>query len=129
MAGLCYFRTNCRHTNNWSAKIQQNEVTKTTLLARGFTKLYINQLESYESRTGNPEKKKCLGTTIHDKVSLCHKFVKNLVKKSTIDLDRFYSPVNLYLGKNWNVWFLLSEKWEPTWGSNNIVLWSGFFKE
>ena len=95
MAGLCYFRTNRTHTCNNSARDRQDQVTKTILIAKGYPRHYIKRLRSYEHRASVVPKKKFLGKTIHDGISKRHVFVKNVVKHSSVDLDKFYSSVDV----------------------------------
>ena len=95
MAGLCYFRTNRTHTCNNLARDRQDQVTRTILIAKGYPRNYIKRLRSYEHRAGVVPKKKFLGKTIHDGISKRRVFVKNIVKHSLVDLEKFYSPVDV----------------------------------
>ena len=97
MAGLQYFKTNKTHTCNQYAQDRQDIITETILLTKGFPIKYIKGLKSYVSDI-NPQKsgkKTFLGTTVHDKVSFRHKFVKTLFVKSGLEFDKYYMPVDV----------------------------------
>ena len=87
MAGLGYFRTNRSHMRSRLALDGQDWVTKAILLATGFPVYFIKRLRTFVSKSLQP-KKKFLGTTVHDKVSKRHLFVKNVIVVP-------YSPVDV----------------------------------
>ena len=75
LAGGTYF-TKIMYSNNKLLYIQ----TPKSLTKQGFVK---------------SGKKIFLGTTVHDKVSFRHKFVKTLFVKSGLEFDKYYMPVDV----------------------------------
>ena len=96
MAGLCYFRTNRTHTTSKKELENQNRIVESLLRKKGFPIRFIQDLKLTMKRTEDgKEKKKFTGTTVYDKVSQRHIFVKNVVKNSSLDKNTHYQPAEV----------------------------------
>ena len=94
MAGLCYFKTNKTHTTSQEELSRQNEIVTAILKEKGFPRQFIKKLAKTPNNKEIKEKKKFSGVTVFDSVSLRHKFVKNVINHSTINIP-YYLPTEI----------------------------------
>ena len=94
-AGLGYFRTVKSHTCSQEEYINQINIVKTILKEKGFPQELINKLEKPERKTTDTKVKKFIGTTVFDKVSNRHIYVKQIFRKSILNKDTHYLPTDV----------------------------------
>ena len=96
MAGLAYFRNTRTHTTTKVEQRNQNRIVSAILQLKGFSKSKIKKMRLFRTtqRTESPIKK-FLGTTIFDKISLRHTYVKKVIKRSSLDLSYYYTPMDI----------------------------------
>ena len=91
-----YFKTIKTHTCSREEEIQQKKIVNLILRKKGFPKNLIKELENTQSiRPKNEKTKKFLGVTVFDNVSKRHNFIKNVLKKSVIDKEKYYLPTDV----------------------------------
>ena len=95
MAGLGYFRTVKTHTCSNEEYINQSNIVKAILKEKGFPQELINKLEKPERKTTDTKVKKFIGTTVFDKVSNRHIYVKQIFRKSILNKDTHYLPTDV----------------------------------
>ena len=95
MAGLCYFKTNKTHTTSEEELGRQNDIVTAILKQKGFPLNFIKKLAKTPKDKEIKEKKRFTGVTVFDSISMRHKFVKNVIKNSTINKEVYYLPTEI----------------------------------
>ena len=75
--------------------IHQSNIVKTILKEKGFPPGLIKQLENSDKKTTKDTKvKRFIGTTVFDKVSNRHVYVKQIFSKSLLNKETHYLPTD-----------------------------------
>jgi len=95
MAGLGYFRTVKTHTCSNEEYINQSNKVKAILKEKGFPQELIKELENPDKKTTDTKVKRFIGTTVFDKVSNRHIYIKQIFRKSILNKDTHYLPTDV----------------------------------
>ena len=98
MAGSGYFRTACTHCKDNRERVNQFKLVRHILTLKGFSKRQIGKIQNLSSKpkVRSKEMKKKFVTIIKfNECSNRHRFVKSFFKKTKIDLDKYYVPMQI----------------------------------
>ena len=97
MAGTGYFRTARSHCNNVRERKNQFKIIQHILKLKGFSKNQISKIQSLKKsrKEQNKQKKKFLTTVKFNGCSNRHRYVKNFVRNTPINLDKYYLPMDI----------------------------------
>ena len=98
MVGLGYFWTARTHTCSNEEYVHKSNIVKTILREKGFPTKIIIELENAENNQAKDSKvKRFIGTTVWDKVSKRHSFIKQIFNKFILNKETYY--LHIFLGK------------------------------
>ena len=98
LAGIGYFRTARTHCMDIRELKNQYKIVRHILSLKGFSKNQIGKIEKLKNKNKTIEKdkkKKFIATIKFNGVSNRHQYVKNFVKRSSINLDDYYVPMDI----------------------------------
>ena len=103
MAGTGYLWTAWSHCNNVRERKNQFKLVQHILKLKGFSKNQISKIQSLKKSRKEQEKqkKKFLATVKFNGCSNRRGYVKNFVRNTPINLDKYYLPMDIP-DKNWS---------------------------